>query len=715
MKPFLSALSILLCTICSTVAADFVVTIQSDSGPGSLRQAITSANALPGRDNISFNIPGAGVHVITTSTALPEITDPVIIDGYTQPGAQPNTQAVGDNAVILVEINAQSSGGNGLQFSAGPSIVRGLSITGFQNFGIELVGSGTGNTIEGNFIGLRPDGTTALAGGRGINVYTANNVIGGTTPAARNVVSGSSDPASAGVFVAGNQNTVLGNYIGTDPSGMVPRSHNVGVYVFPGFSGTVIGGSSSGAGNVVSGMFAAIHANSSPAQIMGNYIGIASDGRTPLKNNGIGVFANGSNNTIGGMAPEAGNLIGFSGVAGVFLWPADRINNGILSNSIYGRGPGIKLGDDGPHPNDNLDADEGANHLQNFPVITGTFFSGSIMGINGILNSTPNTQFTVQLFTDTDDYLNPSKTFLKTINVLTDNNGNAEFSAGVDLSSVRGPIDATATDPAGNTSEFFLRPSKARNLSARARVEPGDNALIGGIIKGDSEVIVRALGPSLAVNGSPLPGRLEDPVLQIVGPHGFGILNDNWADNPQTAAELQKYGLTPSSERESAAVISPAARENFTAIVRGKNDAPGIAVVEFYDVSDTTVHLTNISARGLVQGGDNVMIGGFIAADGYGPTPFVLRAIGPSLSQFGISNPLADPTLQLFNANGSDLATNDNWQDGQPTELNAVGLAPGDPKESAMLMMLPPGAYTAIVRGSDGGTGVALVEVYQLP
>jgi hypothetical protein len=725
MKRLVTIFPLLACVISSALAADFVVTNMNSSGPGSLSQAITDANAVPGRDNILFNIQGAGVHVIDASTALPEVTDPVIIDGYTQPGAQPNTRAVGDNAVILIEINTPPSDSDtdGLLISAGTSIVRGLSITGFNRSGIQLAGPGTGNTIEGNFIGLRPDGTTAVASNRGIHVGTTGNMIGGTTPSARNVISGVGDPASTGVFVQGNQNTVSGNYIGTDASGMVPCAHNIGVLVFPGIGDVVIGGTTAGAGNVISGTFAAVQVLSVRTQIQGNYIGIASDGKTPLKNNGIGVYVGGGNNTIGGLAAGAGNAIAFSGRAGVWLWPSDGtriINDAILSNSIYGRGPGIKLGDDGPHLNDNLDADEGANHLQNFPIITSLTYMSDTYLVEGTLNSTPNTQFTIQLFGDGTDYLNPTRTFLRTITVTTDNNGNAPFSTAVPAGP--GDVDATATDPPGNTSEFFLRPSKSRNLSTRARVEPGDNALIGGIIadgffKTGSKIIVRALGPSLAVNGSPIAGRLQDPVLEIYGKNGRIATNDNWGDDPNTASELQKYGLVPTDERESAAQIDPGAGGIFTAVVRGKNNSSGIAVVEFYDVTGTSMHLVNVSSRGLVQSGDNVIVGGFIAADGNGQFPFVLRALGPSLSQFGVTNPLPDPQLELHDANGDTLATSDNWREDpvQESYVNAAGLGPSDPKEAAMLMMLPPGAYTAIVRGNDGGTGVALIEIYQLP
>lgn len=726
MKSLLFILAAICCFGSTAVATDFVVVNTNNQGPGSLYQAITDANANPGRDNIVFNIPGPGVHVIDATSALPQITDPIIIDGYTQPGAQPNTQSVGDNAVVLIELDTHTAGG--LTISAGTSIVRGLSIFGFNSNGINLTGPGTANIIEGNFIGLRADGQTISTGTYGIKVTTAGNMIGGTTAATRNVICS----LGIGVLVQEQPNEVCGNYIGTDASGMVPLGPGSGVNVVNVTGGVVIGGKTSGAGNVISGSsFAAIQLTSANGvEIMGNWLGMASDGKTPLKNNPFGVvIVNGQNNTIGGLDPGSGNAIAFSGGAGVYLSPdasnnpASSINNRILSNSICGRGPGIRIGNDGPHQNDSLDADEGLNHLQNFPVITSTPFSGHAMAINGSLNSAPNTQFTIQLFSDGGDYSRPNQTLLETTTVVTDNNGDATFSVGVSLDAVTGPIDATATDPAGNTSEFFLRASNCRNLSTRARVEPGDNALIGGVIAyglpmQQSKIIVRALGPSLAVNGSPIAGRLEDPVLEIYGRNGLIGSNDNWADDPNTAAELQKYGLTPTSDLEAAALIDPGIGGNFTAVVRGKDNSSGIAVVEFYDVIDgATMHLVNVSTRGLVQHGDDVMIGGFIATGGNGPTAFVLRALGPSLSSFGVPNPLADPLIELHDPNGNTLAINDNWQEseGQEADIKAAGLAPSNPKESAMLMMLPPGAYTAVVRGNEGGTGIALVEIYQLP
>jgi hypothetical protein len=732
MKSLLSILAALF--LASTGrAADFTVVNTNSQGPGSLYQAITDANATPGRDNIFFNIPGPGVRVIDVSNnPLPEIKDPVIIDGYTQPGAHPNTASVGDDAVILIQIdNSQHTNASrtGLIISGGTSIVRGLSITGCPFDGIQLTRPGAANIIEGNFIGLAPDGQTPAGNGHGIAVETPGNQIGGSTPDARNVIAGSNN--SNGLYVRSQPNIISGNYIGTDASGTVPLGPLVGVRVDGSggqaiTSGVVIGGTANGSGNIISGRFSAIqigydNGGFAPANgvvITGNLIGIASDGKTPLGNNslGIGITAS-SNTTVGGLEPGAGNQIAF-GVSLSAFADHNSLNNKILSNSFYGHGGGISIG---AGPNDPGDADEGNNHRQNFPIIRSTSVSGSNLSIQGTLNSTPNTQFTIQLFADDNDYVHPMRTFIGTTNATTDNNGDANFSITVPVPSGNFTVDATATDPAGNTSEFFLRPSYFRNLSTRALIQPGDAALIGGFVPAssgeNSEIIVRAIGPSLSVNGVPVSGRLDDPTLEVYVNGRPISSNDNWRDDATVAAEVQKYGLAPASDLESAAVIHAGGGPGgqYTAIVRGKNNSSGIGLVEFYDVTDTSARPVNLSTRGLVQSGDNVMIGGFIAAGGYGNTAFVVRGIGPSLASFGIANPLSDPLLELHDSNGVAIATNDNWQDSQQAEINAAGLAPTNPAESAILALLPAGSYTAIVRGKADGSGIALVEAYQLP
>jgi hypothetical protein len=190
--------------------------------------------------------------------------------------------------------------------------------------------------------------------------------------------------------------------------------------------------------------------------------------------------------------------------------------------------------------------------------------------------------------------------------------------------------------------------------------------------------------------------------------------NDNWKDTQQT--QIAATGLAPSADGESA-IITSLAPGSYTVIVRGKNDTTGIALVEAYNLDPASgASLGNISTRGFVDTGDNVMIGGFIAGSDTGGTSTVLvRAIGPDLAAFNLSGVLQDPVLSLFDGNGSLIATNDNWKESQQADILATHLAPGDDRDSAILATLAPGNYTAIVRGQGGKTGIALVEVYRLP
>lgn len=255
-----------------------------------------------------------------------------------------------------------------------------------------------------------------------------------------------------------------------------------------------------------------------------------------------------------------------------------------------------------------------------------------------------------------------------------------------------------------------------RNISTRLKVGAGDDALIGGfIVQGNTpkKVIVRAIGPSLALGGVPLTGRLADPTLELRNNGGALIASNNdWGQSPQ-AQEIVESGLAPSDTHE-AAIVATLAPGSYTAVMRGAGNTTGIGVVEVYDVTpEVPAKLANISSRGLVETGDNVMIGGFIA--GNHAMPLMVRAIGPSLTQFGIANALADPTLTLHNAQGAILAFNNDWRDTEQIAIEGTGISPTDPKESAILATLAPGNYTAIVRGLNETTGVGLVEVYHLP
>ncbi|MDQ3546680.1 MAG: aryl-sulfate sulfotransferase, partial [Verrucomicrobiota bacterium] len=253
------------------------------------------------------------------------------------------------------------------------------------------------------------------------------------------------------------------------------------------------------------------------------------------------------------------------------------------------------------------------------------------------------------------------------------------------------------------------------NISTRGNVGPGDDALIGGFIVSGSDskkVALRLLGPSL--NISYLTKNLADPVITLHDSTGAVIAtNDNWQDDAG-AAELTANGLAPNDPSE-AATIQTLAPGAYTVVGTGKGADVGIALVEVYDLSpEADAKLANISTRGNVGTGDNVLIPGFILGD-VEKTTVIVRAIGPSLSGSGVANPLADPTLTVYDSNGAALASNNDWQDAvYANDISSLGLAPTDPLESAIILHLPAGAYTAIVSGANGETGLGLVEVYDL-
>jgi glucose/arabinose dehydrogenase len=257
--------------------------------------------------------------------------------------------------------------------------------------------------------------------------------------------------------------------------------------------------------------------------------------------------------------------------------------------------------------------------------------------------------------------------------------------------------------------------SDALNISSRSHVASGENVMIGGFIitgSADKRVIVRAIGPSLQQFNVPNP--LADPVLELHGSTGALITsNDNWRDTQE--AEIIQSQLAPTNDLESA-LIATLPPGSYTGIVQGNNGANGAGLVEVYDLDPAAGStLANISTRSFVQTGDNRLIGGFILENNGGGAHVIIRAIGPSLAQFG--NRLADPTLELRDGNGGLLRFDDNWQDdpNQAAQIIAAGLAPSNPLESAIAADLLPGHYTAIVAGKNGGTGIGLVEIYTNP
>jgi hypothetical protein len=360
-----------------------------------LRAAIEQANATPGPDTIGFNILGSDVKTISPNSPLPEITDRVTIDGYSQPGSSPNTLAQGTNAVLEVELDGSNagSGANGLVIrpDGSGSVIRGLVINRFLGDGVTILG-GTQNRIEGNFIGTDPSGTIDRGNGRdGVDIFAStSNTVGGSSPAARNLISGN------------------------------------------------------GQGVELNGAGATTSLNS----VEGNFIGTRKDGTSALGNtfNGVDIPFS-TNNTF------SSNAIAFNGDDGVEI---SRVATGnlLFGNSIYSNGEqGIDLNGDGVTPNDPLDADVGPNTLQNFPLIASARTSRKATTIKGTLNSTPNKVFTVQLFSNASG--DEGQRFIGQTSLTTDSSGIGSFTFKPALKVRKGKITATASDLASrNTSEF---------------------------------------------------------------------------------------------------------------------------------------------------------------------------------------------------------------------------------------------------------------------
>jgi hypothetical protein len=250
------------------------------------------------------------------------------------------------------------------------------------------------------------------------------------------------------------------------------------------------------------------------------------------------------------------------------------------------------------------------------------------------------------------------------------------------------------------------------NLSTRGRVGTGENVLIAGFIitgSGSKNVVLRALGPSLTSFG--ISDGLQDPVLELRAADGSLIeSNDDWTSNQ---AAVQATGLAPTDSRESA-IVRSLTTGVYTAIVHGKGNATGVATAEVYDkdAQPSTSQLANISTRGSVQTQNNVLIGGFQLGNTGSFAEIVARGVGPSLSNFGVTNPLADPTIELHDANGAILAENNDWRDTQELQILYFGIPPANDLEAAIVYARPPGPSTVIVAGKSGGAGIGLVEIF---
>ena len=278
------------------------------------------------------------------------------------------------------------------------------------------------------------------------------------------------------------------------------------------------------------------------------------------------------------------------------------------------------------------------------------------------------------------------------------------------------PAPSPTPTPAPSATPTPSPATHAVNLSTRMLVQTGNNVGVGGfIITGNDpkQLVLRAIGPSLSRYG--IVDALADPVLELHGTGAFAtITNDNWRDTQE--AELQATGIPPTNDFESAILVTlnPGA---YTAVVRGKNNTSGLALIELYDLGQSaSSRLANLSTRAFVSTGDDIVIAGFVLGQGAGNDRVAVRGLGPSLSSFGLSPLLANPALELRDSNGALIVANNDWQDNpvQAAEITAVGLAPSNSREAAVIADLPPDLYTALLSGVTGGTGIGLVEIYDL-
>ena len=432
----------------------------STPGQCTLRAAIQQANASGGANTITFNIPGPGPYTIQPATILPTITDPVTIDGTTQPGF---------SGTPIIELDGSLTGGstNGLRLTAGSSTIRGLVINRFPGSAIYVSGSSaTSNLIAGNYLGTDITGSLARPNNNGVYITTgaANNTVGGTTAADRNVISGNTSTGVDINWTATDGNVVRGNYIGVNAAGNAAVPNGWGVSVSSTARNNTIGGTTAGAANVISGNTnsGVYHTgiDSTGNVIEGNFIGTDASGTLAIGNGGYGVDTSGAELTVGGTAAGSGNTIANNVGGGVTVWFNGAFGNRILGNSIYANsGLGIDLANDGVTTNDSGDGDAGPNERQNFPVLTSAVTDGvSTITINATLNSLASTTFRVEFFAsgsaDPTGY-GEGQRYLGFTNATTNGSGNASFSPTLSATVAVGEIvTSTATDPTGNTSEF---------------------------------------------------------------------------------------------------------------------------------------------------------------------------------------------------------------------------------------------------------------------
>ena len=520
--------------------AAFTVNSNADTNTGTgntgtLRYVINQLDASEDLTNtIDFDILGPGVQTISPASPLPSITVPVVINGYTQPGAKQNSLANGDNAVLLIELSGASApaGTSGLIISAGGggSTITGLVINGFPastaGGGNGILLTSNGNVIQGNFIGTNAAGTAALGNGYGVTIDSgaSKNTIGGTGAGAGNVISGNSvdgiEIGSFSNFTSGNSNLVQGNKIGTNAAGTAAlgngttgvKTGGVGVRFVDGVSNT-IGGTAAGAGNLISGnvnegIFFHGNNGASHEMVLGNWVGTNFDGvKIPNGLDGISLLQS-AGNTIGGTTSGAGNVIAFNTGAGVTV--DTGTGNAIRQNSIFANRQGIVL-------------TNGGNANQPAPTLTAAdSFPGTTMVEGQLSGFAASTTYTIEFFASAPgDPSTPGQAhvFLGSQTFTTNGSGAATISATLSATVPVGQVvTATATSPADNTSEFATGVIVASAFVVTNTNDSGIGSLRQAILNADREAghtisfAIPGAGVHTIAPTSALP-TITDPVI----------------------------------------------------------------------------------------------------------------------------------------------------------------------------------------------------------
>ena len=749
--------AVLLLLVCggaySSLADTFVVTSVADPGDGicseagigdgcTLRESINAANSAPGADTID----AAGVTgVIQLTGVLPDLSSDLNING---PGA----------SALIVRRN---TGGDYRIFNvkAGVTVnISGLTVTNGH------VPDGANAPLNGF---SNPGGAGDSVGGilNAGTLYLADVEISGNR--AGNGGTGFLAPGGVGGFAGGICNTgtltltrctVSDNQTGKGGAGgYAPGGDGGGIYntgMLTIIDSTISdnragnggggGGKGGGSGGYRGGIYNSGTASFVSSTISGNRAG---DGANGVPGSGRAGAGGGianfgtltlSNSTISGNQTGAGISGGFHGQGGgIYGGPMTISNSTITANRV-------------PTTNDLGNQGSGIYGYASLrsTIVAGNFEMTGWSDIAGTVQSDGYNLINDQRGADIRPNPGAGPDFYGPANLdpLADNGGPTQthlprsgslaidkgknFSAS--STDQRGPgfartvdqMDATYPNAGDGTDIGAVElaapgtPVIARNISTRAKIETGDNVMIAGfIITGTlpKKVVIRGIGPSL--QDMNVVEFLEDPVLELRRSDGSLIVgNDNWQDDPAQAAQIQAAGLAPTRSQESAIEVT-LVPGSYTAIVLGKNNTSGIGLVEVYDVDNSESQLVNLSTRGLVHGGDSVMIAGFTLGGTNNTARIAIRALGPSLSNAGLTNVLEDPAVELRDENGSLMVSNDNWNDdaASAAKLTANGLALPDANESGIFAdALPPGQFTAIVAGKNGGIGIALVEVYNL-